>query len=524
MDLRLNIHRPVGDTPLSGTIAPVLRSRLMLVGTLVVAVMSLIAADFFLYPERYRTHRAVDYVFHGIVMAIYGIPLFYMYRNKTVEVAKLRGVEVVYFGIGACVLAWAQYRFYHSGWLQEIMPETAAWKLFSLFGNSFALPWLVMIVLYGVCIPNSGRRCALVLAGLCLLAVSLVTVLAVEDETWRERLIVESLSSVVLWLGIAVAISVYGSHKISVLQHEALQAKQLGQYLLKRPLGKGGMGEVHLAEHLLLRRPCAIKLIRPETLNPSTLQRFQREVQATATLTHPGVVEIYDFGHAEDGTFYYVMEYLEGMNLEDLVREHGALPPERVIHLIRQVCWALREAHANGLVHRDVKPANIIVCERGRVFDVAKLLDFGLVREVLPRAPGETVAGMVVGTPLYMAPEQAAGTGQVDGRSDLYSLGLVAYFLLTGKNPFRRANTRDILNAQVHEAPPALPQTCPNAGPQLAAVIMRCLEKESRDRYPDAESLERALAACPAAGVWTHEQAEAWWREVAHWDKRRASA
>lgn len=524
MEERFDIQKPIGDTPVAGSVAALLRSRLMLVGVLVVVVMSLVGIDFFAYPERYRTFHTLDYVVHCFILGLYGLLLLYLWRQPTVEVASLRAIEVLYFGVGAVVLCWGQVRFYHSGWLQEIIPATGVWKLFSLLGDAFALPWLMMIVLYGVCIPNTGRRCALVVLALALMAVLVVVALAVSDAAHRERLLVEVLSTLLLWLGIGVAVAVYGSHKINVLQFEALQAKRLGQYVLKRLLGKGGMGEVHLAEHLLLRRPCAIKLIRPETVNVSTLRRFQREVQATAALTHPGVVEIYDFGHAADGTFYYVMEYLEGMNLDDLVRAHGPLPPARVIHLMRQLCAALREAHACGLVHRDVKPANIVLCERGRVFDVVKLLDFGLVREVFPSEPGATQAGMVVGTPLYMSPEQAAGSFNVDARSDLYSLGLVAYFLLTGKNPFRRSTPREMLHAHLRDAPPALLQACPAAGPQLAAVIMRCLEKEPRDRYADVDSLERALAACPAAGVWTAEQAEDWWRQVARWAPRRASA
>src|SRR5262249_52007665 len=159
------------------------------------------------------------------------------------------------------------------------------------------------------------------------------------------------------------------------------EARKLGQYVLRQRLGSGGMGEVYLAEHVLLRRPCAVKLIRPDrTTDSNSLLRFEREVQATATLNHPNTVQIFDYGHAEDGTFYYAMEYLPGLNLEELVKRHGPLPPERALHLLRQVCGALHEAHAGGLIHRDIKPSNIITCERGGLHDVAKLLDFGLVR------------------------------------------------------------------------------------------------------------------------------------------------
>ncbi len=205
----------------------------------------------------------------------------------------------------------------------------------------------------------------------------------------------------------------FGSHRIQVLEEQAFEAQQLGQYRLGKRLGSGGMGEVYLAEHLLLRRPCAVKLIRPEQAgDPTNLQRFEREVQAMATLTHYNTVEIYDYGHADDGTFYYVMEYLPGQNLEHLVGNHGPLPPARAIHLLRQVCRALREAHGVGLLHRDIKPSNIIACERGGVYDVVKLLDFGLVQETRLGKNDDrlTQHGTIIGSPPYMSPEQAAGT------------------------------------------------------------------------------------------------------------------
>ena len=189
-----------------------------------------------------------------------------------------------------------------------------------------------------------------------------------------------------------------------------MRPSALGQYRLKQVLGFGGMGAVYLAEHVLLRRPCAIKLIRPDQAgDPRTLIRFEREVQATATLTHSNTVEIFDYGHAEDGTFYYVMEYLPGMNLEDLVEQHGPMPPERAVHLLRQVCQALREAHGIGLIHRDIKPSNIFACERGKVYDVAKLLDFGLVKGFGLAGDDAklTREGAFTGSPAFMSPEQA---------------------------------------------------------------------------------------------------------------------
>jgi serine/threonine-protein kinase len=254
-------------------------------------------------------------------------------------------------------------------------------------------------------------------------------------------------------------------------------------------------------------------LIRRERAgNPKNLLRFEREVQATATLTHPNTVEILDYGHTEDGTFYYVMEYLPGLSLEQLVTRHGPLPPERAVHLLRQVCGALQEAHAIGLIHRDVKPGNILVCDRGGRRDVAKLLDFGLVQVPgLGQAEQRlTQEGAIAGTPAYMSPEQAAGKSALDARSDIYSLGAVAYFLLTGHPPFVRQTAMQILAAHIYESPVALDGHA-DVGADLEAVLMRCLEKDPARRFPDAESLDQALAQCGCTGRWTRERAETWW-------------
>ena len=257
-------------------------------------------------------------------------------------------------------------------------------------------------------------------------------------------------------LAIAGAIAVLGSRKFHELQQKAHEAERIGQYRLKQVLGFGGMGTVYLAEHVLLRRPCAIKLIRPDQAgDPRTLVRFEREVQAAATLTHWNTIEIFDYGHTEDGTFYYVMEYLPGMNLEDLVEQHGAMPPERAVHFLRQVCQALHEAHGIGLIHRDVKPSNIFACERGKIPDVAKLLDFGLVTTVGTETDGDSVKltrdGTITGSPAFMSPEQARGRHPLDARTDIYNLGAVAYYLMTGQLPFDRQSTLEMLHAHGYE-------------------------------------------------------------------------
>jgi serine/threonine-protein kinase len=277
------------------------------------------------------------------------------------------------------------------------------------------------------------------------------------------------------------------------------------------------MGEVHLGEHKLLKRLCAIKLIRPEQAgDPKTLSRFEREVQAMAALTHWNTVEVYDYGRTEDGTFYYVMEYLPGLSLQELVEQHGPLPAARAIHFLRQICAALHEAHSIGLIHRDIKPSNLIACTRGGVHDVAKLLDFGLVHDICGIAtdgPQLTVVGAILGSPNYLSPEQARGKSEIDARTDIYSVGALAYFLVTGQTPFVRDTAMELLAAHMKDDPIAPTQLRPEIPQDLEEVILKCLRKEPDGRFPDAESLDLALASCDAAEDWDGSRAEDWWRE-----------
>jgi serine/threonine protein kinase len=297
------------------------------------------------------------------------------------------------------------------------------------------------------------------------------------------------------------------SDTFRALADEAARPCRLGSYRLRRRLGAGGMGEVYFAEHTLLGRPCALKLIRPEHAgDPRNLVSFEREVRATASLTNWNTVQIYDFGHAEDGTFYYVMEYLEGMNLQDLVDRHGPLAPERVIHFLRQICGSLREAHGIGLIHCDIKPGNIIGCERGGLPDVAKLLDFGIVRSIRADCDSDNPERPVIGSPLYMSPEQAAGKGRVDPRSDLYSLGAVGYFLLTGQPPFVRESVMKTLLAHMHEQPPrpaAAGLAFPPTLRQSSCVAWRNSPRGAsrmRIRWRKPWPLARSLPAGPRRG------------------------
>jgi serine/threonine-protein kinase len=289
----------------------------------------------------------------------------------------------------------------------------------------------------------------------------------------------------------------------------------LGRYEVLELLGAGGMGEVYLAEHQLMKRPCAIKIIRPEKAgDPKVLARFEREVQATAKLSHWNTIDIFDYGRADDGTFYYVMEYLPGMNLGEIVRRFGPMPAARAIHLVRQACEALQEAHDVGLIHRDLKPANLFAAVRGGYYDVAKLLDFGLAKPLTNlESASLTADGTITGSPLYMSPEQASGEREPDARSDIYALGTVLYFLVAGKPPFENEKPIRVLIAHASEPVPPPSKWRDELPLDLESVIMRCLAKDPRDRYQSAIELAEALDDCEASGTWTRDDARRWWLE-----------
>jgi hypothetical protein len=316
---------------------------------------------------------------------------------------------------------------------------------------------------------------------------------------------------------VAAVLATLTSRSIYGLRRQVEEARRLGQYVLEEVIGQGGMGRVYRARHALLRRDTAIKLLLPERVGEAALLRFEREVQATARLTHPSTVAVYDYGRTPEGVFYYAMEHLDGGDLEDLVAYAGVLPPRRVVFLLEQVCGALQEAHRAGLVHRDVKPANLMVCERGGEGDVAKVLDFGLVKGIDAREesarPGESG---LTGTPLYMAPEAITTPDDVDARSDLYALGAVAYFLLTGGPPFRAATVVEVCAHHLHTVPERpsmrLGQPVPAA---LETVVLRCLAKSPDDRFPDAATLGEALRDCTEGPPWSPVDARAWWAEHA---------
>ena len=325
------------------------------------------------------------------------------------------------------------------------------------------------------------------------------------------------------WPNFACAvIAMLPSHVLQRIGRRLHEAQELGSYHLIEPLGTGGMGEVWRAEHHLLARQAAIKLVRPEVLGARTdaearlaLRRFEREAQATAQLSSPHTIQLFDFGITEEATFYYVMELLAGLDLESMVREFGPMPSERVIHLMRQACHSLADAHARGLVHRDIKPANIYVCRMGLEYDFVKVLDFGLVK--FSRHAGdsdvlETLDRTTTGTPAYMAPEIILGDVDIDRRADVYALGCVAYYLLTGQLVFEADSSMKMLMQHLHAqpVPPSQRTELPIPRP-LEDLVMACLQKDPNRRPQDAQELFRLACECRGCEGWTQDRAREWW-------------
>jgi serine/threonine-protein kinase len=379
--------------------------------------------------------------------------------------------------------------------------------------------WMVALVIWGMVFPHPLKRLIL-LNGLIIACPVLIDLILILLEPKRASILVLPglINAQMLIFGCFV--SLFGLKQLLTLQREIdtaqeliREARDLGAYHLKKQIGRGGMAQVFLAEHRLLKRPCAVKLINPEfAANPLALQRFEREAQATAQLKHPNTVDVFDFGRTEDGTIYYVMELLDGLSLDDIVRKFGPLPSGRVIHLLLQLCGALREAHQAGLIHRDIKPSNVLLCRHGGMFDVVKLVDFGLVRfeKLNPGLGHLTQVGAVTGTPDYISPEQVEGD-DADQRSDLYSLGGTAYFLLTGRPPFLGNNTVEILFAHLHEPVEPLSRRS-RLSTQLEGTIHRLLLKSPHDRFQTIDELEAALKNCTDR-PWTAQDAIDWWKE-----------
>jgi serine/threonine-protein kinase len=315
------------------------------------------------------------------------------------------------------------------------------------------------------------------------------------------------------WWVCTVVVSVAASRVIYGLRREVQQVRRLGQYQLESRLGAGGMGIVYRARHAMLRRPTAVKLLPKESAGEASVRRFELEVRQTARLSHPNTVTIFDYGRTPAGVFYYAMELLDGLTLDAIVHTDGPQPAARVLHVLGQAAGALSEAHEAGLIHRDIKPANVMLCRAGGLFDVTKVLDFGLVKEIARTdTTALTKADSLTGTPQYMAPESITAPDSIDHRVDLYALGALGYYLVTGEHVFEGRALLEICSQHLHAAPiPASERLGAPVAADLEALIMNLLEKDRERRPATARDVLRRLEACADFGKWTQTRAEEWW-------------
>jgi eukaryotic-like serine/threonine-protein kinase len=479
-----------------------LRSRLRMAALVLFFAFATFLVLHYLRVDISEPGRIFLFFFHLVATIVLGGVGISLCRRGPLPSWWVRASEWLIFGLPAVFFAAMQYSFTLASCQRGVLH----------FPQGL---WLVLIYTYALFIPNTVRRAAVAVGLMSVTPLALLFGMMWGDPMVRQCVATDEAVGLVLMFCVACGGSVLGVGLIGSLRRAVFVARQFGQYKLTRRIGAGGMGEVYLAEHQLLKRPCVVKLIRPDRAgDPRNLARFQREVRATAKLSHWNTVEIFDYGRTADGTFYYVMEYLPGMSLGEIIDRFGPMPPERVIHLLRQACDALAEAHGAGLVHRDIKPGNIFAAKRGGFYDVAKLLDFGLVKPLMEEEPIHlTAEGTITGSPLFMSPEQALGETNPDGRSDIYSLGAVGYYLLTGHPPFEGDAPLKVIFAHAHQpvVPPA--SVRPEVPTDLDRVILRCLEKNPADRFQSAVELEEALAGCASAGLWTQEHATRWWQD-----------
>jgi eukaryotic-like serine/threonine-protein kinase len=377
----------------------------------------------------------------------------------------------------------------------------------------FVLSATQLLILRAILVPGTGRRSAMIGAAASFL-IGAWTYLHHRHHGAADQALLHG-GLIMTWCVMGgVVIAAVASHTIFGLRQRVRDAMQVGQYRLLRKIGEGGMGVVWEARHALLRRRTAVKLLPADRAGEEAIVRFEREVQLTSALTHPNTIAVYDYGRSADGLFYYAMEYLDGIDLQALVERGGPQEAGLVVHVLRQICDALAEAHAVGLIHRDVKPANVILCERGGVPLVAKVLDFGLVKLVDAGGPSAqlSVANAVVGTPLYMAPEAMATPDRVDARVDLYAVGAVGYYLLTGRPVFEGTSILEVIahHLQTRPARPSDRLGAPVAR-DLEELILECLEKNQALRPATAAALSERLAATEAARTWSRQSAATAW-------------
>ena len=385
---------------------------------------------------------------------------------------------------------------------------------------------VLLVVTYGIFVPNRWLRTTAVVVPFAAIPFALALLLRARHPQVVALLdtfpVSDRMAVATLEILIGLAVAILGAHLTNTYQAGFVRSSVMGMYDLVEKIGSGGMGEVWLARHHVLARPAAIKLIRQELLgdpgqesSQQARQRFEREARATAALRSPHTIEIYDFGMSQTGVFFYVMEYLDGLDLDTLVQRFGPVPVERAIHLLVQACDSLADAHEHHLVHRDIKPANLHACRMGILYDYVKVLDFGLVKPGKEHAADPTISieGTATGTPAYMAPEVITHAHAIDRRSDLYSLGCVGYWLVTGRPLFESGTAFGIMAEHVKTEPSPPSQRTEIAIPtELDRILLQCVAKDPAQRFQSASDLAAALTAVPVSEAWTNARAEQWWK------------
>lgn len=501
-----------GGFPLLREARPLLHGRL----TAASAIISLASLLYLFLEIAVRPGYLIGFhVSHCLLTALLA---GFLYGTMTLTLNQLRSIELFLFGFTAFFLASKEY----TKLLDALRGPDG--ENFLLIAASVLFYFFCLVVIYVLFVPNQASRAVWMALGLSVTPLAMFGLLNVRHPELRQVLWMllswDRLTVLLLMMGAGALVSLYGAYAISAIREDALEARRFGQYRLTERIGGGGVGEVWKAEHGTLARPAAIKVIRVRGDDGDRadvemqLRRFEREAQATAMLTSPHTIQLFDFGTTQDGVFYYVMELLEGLDLETLVSRFGPVAPERLVHFLLGACDSLAEAHQNGLIHRDVKPANIYACKVGIEYDFIKILDFGLVKsEHYEKDVRLTAVGIVSGTPAYIAPEIAMGKHTIDERADLYSLGCVAYWLITGQLLFGGSSAMEIVANHIKSDPvPPSKRTELDLPRRLEELILWCLAKDPANRPSSALEFRQALADCRLEETWTQVRAEAWWK------------
>ncbi len=460
---------------------------------------------------RRRPYFELNLAVNLTAMAL-GLAVYALSRHSRIKPDRLLDYGLAFLVLGSFCLSMTQF------W--GIWPEWSD----SIRRDYMGVPWeCCWIIMFPLLAPNTPGK-TLVAALLAASTAPFVFLLSKSmGATSAAAPVPFTFGYFLLTTYLCAGVSFVISLNVNNVARQLKKARDIGSYKLVKRLGQGGMGEVWVARHRMLARPAAVKLIRPEVLGAdersrkTAIRRFEREAQATARLKSFHTIDVYDFGSTEDGAFFYVMELLRGLSLESLVTRFGPVDPGRAASLLRQVCHSLGEAHSNGLIHRDIKPANIHVCRIGSSFDYdfVKVLDFGIVKAGDGQHFGETeltAEGVAAGTPAFMAPEMALGNATLDGRADLYCLGCVGYWLITGQRVFEHDSALSMVVAHVQEQPtPPSQRTELEIPAALERIILACLEKNPADRPQSAAELDAMLASCPTDSEWNAEKAKDWW-------------